>query len=70
VLRSAYPQTEGITKYALSRYRRNKVARDDILDALSAAVTATAGIEKLVSIPETPEFDSQGLHMEIVYWRG
>jgi Uncharacterized conserved protein len=71
VLRSAYPQTEDIMKYALSRYRRrrNKVARDDILDALSAAVTTTAGVEKLVSISKIPEFDSQGLRMEIVYHR-
>ena len=43
------------------------MVRDDIPDALSAAVTATVGVEGLVSIPETPEFDSQDLRMEMVY---
>jgi len=67
VLRSVCPYTNDIISHALSTYRRNEVARDDILDALSAAVTATVGVQGLVSIPETPEFDSQGLRMEIVY---
>lgn len=67
VLQSIYPRTDDIIDHALSTYRRNEVARDDILDALSAAVTATVGVRELVSIPEAPEFDSQGLRMEMVY---
>jgi len=67
VLQSVYPHTDDVISYALSTYKRKEVARDDILDALSAAVTATVGVEGLVSIPETPEFDSQGLRMEMVY---
>jgi len=67
VLESVYPHTNDIIDHALSTYRRNKVARDDILDALSAAVTAMVGVQKLISIPEALEFDSQGLRMEMVY---
>jgi predicted RNase H-like nuclease len=67
VLQSVYPHTDDIIDYALSTYRRREVARDDVLDALSAAVTAIVGMEGLVSIPETPELDSQGLRMEMVY---
>jgi len=67
VLQSIYPRTDDIIKDALSRYRRKDVARDDILDALSAAVTAMVGVQGLVSIPKAPEFDSQGLRMEMVY---
>lgn len=68
VLKSIYPHTDDIIKQALSKYRRREVARDDIIDALSAAVTAMVGVgaHKLVSIPEAPELDSRGLRMEIV----
>ena len=67
VLQSVYPNTKDIINRALSAYKRKEVARDDILDALSAAVTAAVGVQRLVSIPEIPEFDSQGLRMEIVH---
>ncbi|MBU4373351.1 MAG: hypothetical protein KKD69_06825 [Euryarchaeota archaeon] len=50
---------------AESKYKRNKVARYDILDALSAAVTAMLGING--TIPKSPQFDSNGLPMEMVY---
>jgi predicted RNase H-like nuclease len=67
VLQSVYPHTDDVINYAVSTYKRKEVARDDILDALSAAVTATVGVEGLVSIPETPQFDERGLRMEMVY---
>jgi len=67
VLQSVYPNTNGIVKRALKDYKRKEVARDDILDALSAAVTAAVGVQRLVSVPEIPEFDSRGLRMEIVH---
>jgi predicted RNase H-like nuclease len=67
VLQSVYPNTKDIINRALSAYKRKEVARDDILDALSAAVTAAVGVQRLVSIPEKPEFDSRGLRMEIVH---
>ena len=67
LLQSIYPQTVDIIDHALSTYRRKDVARDDILDALSAAVTGLMGRENLVSIPQEPEFDERGLRMEMVY---
>jgi len=46
----------------------NKVAADDILDAVAAAWTAgQAVIGKARTLPENPEFDSRGLKMEILY---
>lgn len=46
----------------------DKVAPDDILDAVAAAWTAgRAVIGKANTLPENPEFDSRGLKMEILY---
>ena len=67
LLQSIYPQTADIIDYALSTYKRKDVARDDILDALAAAVTGLMGGHNLVSIPQEPEFDERGLRMEMVY---
>ena len=67
LLQSIYPQTAEIINHAISTYRRKDVARDDILDALSAAVTGLVGEKNLVSIPQEPEFDERGLRMEMVY---
>jgi predicted RNase H-like nuclease len=67
VLQSVYPYTDDVISCALSTYRRKEVAKDDVLDALAAAVTAIVGVESLVSIPETPERDKRGLGMEMVY---
>ena len=68
LLQSIYPQTADIVNHALSTYRRKDVARDDILDALAAAVTGLMGVDNLVSIPQEPEFDERGLRMEMVYY--
>jgi predicted RNase H-like nuclease len=67
VLESIYSGTPGVLEHARSAYRCREVATDDILDALVAAVTAMVGREGLGSIPETAEFDSRGLRMEMVY---
>lgn len=67
VLESVFPPNDTIG-YALETYRRNQVEEDDILDALAAALTAKLGFQKgFVSLPDPPEFDSQGLRMEVVY---
>jgi len=66
ILASAYPQTSEVLDYSLRQYARKDVAEDDILDALVAAVTASRKEEGLLTIPENPEFDSEGLPMEIV----
>ena len=67
VLLSVYPYTEVIVNDALRKYPLYKVARDDILDALVAAVTSSKGIRGLLFIPETVEFDSKGLPMQMGY---
>ncbi len=67
ILKSIYPWTEDIIEHTLSTYRREDVKLEDILDALSAAVTARVGINKLASIPEEEELDSNCLRMEMVY---
>lgn len=47
--------------------RRRELADDDILDAMAAAVTATADLRALRTLPELPAKDSFGLPMEMVY---
>jgi predicted RNase H-like nuclease len=68
LLKTIYPQTEEVIKYASKNWLRRDLALDDILDALVAAVTVKNGRNNLVSIPEVPEIDSYGLPMEIVYF--
>ncbi|MGD0627258.1 MAG: DUF429 domain-containing protein [Thermodesulfobacteriota bacterium] len=68
ILQSVYPLTQNIVERALTTYRRNEVARDDILDALAAAVTAQIGFNRFLTIPEIPPVDSKGLRMEMVYF--
>ncbi len=68
VLISVYPDSEAIFKCAEQKYLRKEVARDDILDALVAAVTAYKGRRGLKSIPEVSECDEHGLPMEMVYF--
>jgi predicted RNase H-like nuclease len=51
---------------ALDGYRRNEVARDDILDAMAAAVIGKISRGCLQTLPENPEIDQTGLSMEIV----
>ena len=67
LLQSVYPQATAVIDHTLSTYRRKDVARDDILDALAAAVTGLMGGNDLASIPQEPEFDERGLRMEMVY---
>lgn len=67
VLQSKHPDTDAIVSHALHNYRRKDVAKDDILDALAAAVTAFAGLKNLVSISNPPEFDDRGLPMQMLY---
>ena len=68
VLLSIYPHTREIVDYTLQKYLRREVAKDDILDALVAAVTASKEGQGLSTIPENPGKDSKGLAMEMVYF--
>lgn len=67
LLRGIYPHTDDLVNYALNKYWRYEVAKDDILDALVAAITASRERQGLSTIPEKPEYDSKGLPMEMVY---
>lgn len=57
-----------IADSALSKYRRKEIAKDDILDALVAVVTAKIGQEYgFHYIPCEPEKDSEGLNIQMVF---
>ena len=67
VLRRHFLKCDELVMEALPRFSRDQVAKDDILDALAAAVTGMCGNGHLVTFPEEPERDSEGLPMEMVY---
>lgn len=50
-----------------TEFRCWDVADDDILDAMAAAITASADPVALKTLPEHPTIDSRGLPMEMVY---
>lgn len=67
LLEQYFPRARELIQQALDRYKRSEVARDDVVDALVAAVAAQLGT--LTGIPATPEPDAQGLPMQIMYAR-
>ena len=67
VLQEAEPRAQKIYEGACCKFRRKVVARDDILDALAAAVVAYHHHDRLRTLPECPPKDPKGLPMEIVY---
>lgn len=67
VLCRAYSQASEVINLATNKYKQ-KVALNDVIDALAAAVTAFLGKGRLLSIPENPEIDSNGLRMEMAYY--
>ncbi|MGD8807066.1 MAG: DUF429 domain-containing protein [Chloroflexota bacterium] len=68
VLKRHFEATEALAEAALSRYRRSEVARDDILDAMVAAVSGYMSRGQLSAIPADPPCDAYGLAMEMVYY--
>ena len=68
ILEGVEPRTQEIFDTACSRFLRKVVARDDILDALAAAVTAHHSHGQLQTVPDVPPKDAKGLPMEIVFW--
>lgn len=70
VLRKIFPpaNVDDVYADACSKFSGKNVAKDDILDALAAAVTAWKGHGHLQTAPEGPPEDSKGLPMEMVYW--
>lgn len=67
-LRTVCLFTDEIIETALTEYRRKEVTKDDILDALAAAITAKTGSENgFEHVPFEPEIDSAGLKIQMVY---
>lgn len=67
VLRGVCSFVDDLVSCALEE-NRGKVAEDDIIDALVAAVTASRSICGLSFIPNPPEIDSMGLPMQMAYY--
>jgi predicted RNase H-like nuclease len=65
VLATIDPDAEAVI--ASRTHRRAEVARDDLVDAMAALLTAEGDPSQLKSLPASPETDSRGLRMEIVY---
>ena len=68
VIRKVYWECDKLVDDALREYKRSEINKDDILDALVAAVTAKIGFNSLRTIPAVPEHDEMGLRMEMVYY--
>lgn len=67
ILSSHHLAAGDIVASALLTYSRSQVARDDVLDALAAAVTA-GHPDKWKTLPPNPETDDVGLPMQMIYW--
>ena len=67
VLQRVHGQAKAIFYKLKENLQRNGAAPDDLLDALAAAVTGLIGGTRLQTLPATPERDSKGLPMEMVY---
>ncbi len=67
VLTRHLPAAAAIVDEVTRAHRKGALRPDDVIDALVGAVTARLGVERLRTLPATPEHDSKGLRMEIVY---
>jgi predicted RNase H-like nuclease len=67
VLTPLLTDADTVIASALKAFRRKEVAPDDILDAMTLAISGYAACGQLHTIPETPQKDACGLNMEIVY---
>ncbi len=67
VLERLHPCAEREIEDMVARHRGRGVARDDVVDAMAAAITAASDSIDLRTLPESPERDSEGLPMEMVY---
>ena len=68
VLKRLRSSAEQEIEEILSQFRRKDVARDDAVDAMVAALTASAEASALRTLPPEPPRDSVGLPMEMVHW--
>lgn len=63
-----HPLSKAIFEYAMTTYLRKEVAKDDVLDAIVAAITASNLDFGLSRIPIKLEVDSLGLPMQMIYY--
>jgi predicted RNase H-like nuclease len=63
-----HPSSKAIFKHAMTTYLRKVVARDDILDAMVAAITASNLDSGLSTVPIRPKIDSHELPMQMIYY--
>ncbi len=68
VLQALNPNVERMINDAMREYPRKEVARDDIVDAMVAAITAKIG--DFASLPARPPHDGHGLPMQVLYAYG
>jgi predicted RNase H-like nuclease len=66
LIKAHFSDAETVLNSALERYLRREVKRDDILDAMAAAVIGKISKGFLQTLPKNPEIDQTGLPMEIV----
>jgi predicted RNase H-like nuclease len=66
VLNHYFPDVGQFIDQAMQQTLRKQVARDDMVDAIVGAVTASQ-VKALQSLPQAPETDDEGLPMEIVF---
>lgn len=65
LLQAYFPQASALYEDALRRYPRRQLGRDDVVDALAAAVAAR--MTPHATLPPQPERDVHDLPMQIVY---
>ena len=67
LLKRIRPSAEQEIEEMLRQFKRREVARDDAVDALAAALTASAPAAALRTLPPRAQEDRAGLRMEMVY---
>ena len=67
VLRTIRPSAEEEVQAILASYLRKEVARDDVPDAMAAAITAAQDPSLLQTFPVSAPADRHGLPMEMVF---
>ncbi len=65
ILSKYYSKSWEIYTQGVHKFKRNQVARDDIVDALAIAISASF-YPAIESLPQFPEKDARGIPMEIV----
>jgi len=66
LLAGRYAEAERVLDSILTQEEKQRVARDDAVDALAAALTGV-GSGALQTLPETPERDAAGIPREMVF---